>query len=151
MPIVKGFAIRNGSRTNGHGDAMPPGILISTSVQANEPPEPAQLRLVEKIIEHSKVPPHEVETTTRDILSRPRQERNRSCQVTGDAVEGEQSRDRQAADELVKLVQQLNRAMEESKRGGLIVEPSLSTTKSQFGGEGSGGHMPSIKVFRKLC
>ncbi len=65
--------------------------------------------------------------------------------------ETEVSRDRQAAAELVRMVQDFNRAMDEAKRSGLIIEPSLSTVQSQFGGDGAAGHLLSIKVFRKLC
>ncbi len=77
--------------------------------------------------------------------------KTREWQVTGGSAEMEPNPDRQAADELLKLVQQLNRTMEDAKRKGLIVEPKVSTAKSQFGGEDSAGHMVSIKVFRKLC
>ncbi len=65
--------------------------------------------------------------------------------------EAEISRDRQMAADLVRMVQDLNRAMDEAKRGGLIVEPSLSTVQSQFGGDGGAGHLLSLKIFRKLC
>ncbi len=41
--------------------------------------------------------------------------------------------------------------MNEAERKGLIVEPTISTTTTQFGGDGATGHMLSIKVFRKLC
>ena len=145
MSSINGFTIRNGTRTNGgilnngNGVAVPPGMLASTAILGEEEAEPASpLRLVE--------PPVEAK-----LAESPPQATARSWQVTGGAVEPEQNRDRQAANELVKLVQQLNQAMDEAKRGGLIVEPSLATTQSQFGGDGSSGHMISVKIFRKLC
>ncbi len=56
-----------------------------------------------------------------------------------------------AMDDLIKLVQKLNQAMNAADRIGLIVKPDISTATSQFGGTGSAGHMASIKVSRKLC
>ncbi len=50
----------------------------------------------------------------------------------------------------MKLVQDLNRAMDEAKRNGLIVEPNLSTVTSQYGGDGDARHLLSAKIFRKL-
>ena len=58
---------------------------------------------------------------------------------------------RQATDDLIKLVQKLNQAMNAADRIGLVVKPDISTATSQFGGTGSAGHMASIKVSRKLC
>ena len=92
-----------------------------------------------------------LDTLPEESLPRVPPAKTREWQVTGGSAEMEPNPDRQAADELLKLVQQLNRTMEDAKRKGLIVEPKVSTAKSQFGGEDSAGHIVSIKVFRKLC
>ncbi len=153
MTPIKGFAMRNRGDAKAADDEADDHVTyrdasvattsshgISTKEHQGSSRETGRLRLIDSSIEESRGPvPHP-----------PLRRTPRRWKVTGGADESEQNRDRQKADELVKLVQTFNREMEEAKRCGLIVELNLSTTTSQFGGEGSTGHMLSIKVFRKL-
>ncbi len=62
------------------------------------------------------------------------------------------NRDHEITEKIIHLVRALNEAMDEASRNGLIVEPALSKVQGRYGtAEGDGGHVVSIKLFRKLC
>ena len=62
-------------------------------------------------------------------------------------------RDRELAQKMVVLVRELNMAMEEAVKSGLLVEPNLAKASSRFGdlGMAESTHILNVKVFRKLC
>ena len=163
MAAIKGFAIRdrngnhvNGGKLNGanghglhqgtggNGVAMPPTHLVSTNDRLENHRDPNQLRLIDSIVDTRQAPVER--TPPRALRPSPRR-----WTVTGGAGDAEQNLDRQATDDLIKLVQKLNQAMNAADRIGLVVKPNISTATSQFDGTGSAGHMVSIKVSRKLC
>ena len=126
---------------NGHSATLPAGISMPADFDIEDPDEPGCLRLDEvEAVHRDEAPPAVAAAATAPSAS--------SVPVDADP---EPSCDRQTANRLVKMVQDLNRAMDEAKGGGLIIEPSLSLVQSQYGGDGSAGHLLSIKVFRKLC
>lgn len=66
--------------------------------------------------------------------------------------ESRESRDAEIAERMVNLVRELNRAMDDALKQGLIVEPALSRVKGRYGaGEEDGSYVLSLKLFRKLC
>ena len=57
------------------------------------------------------------------------------------------------AKSIVTAVREMNMAMEEAVKAGLVVEPSLSKATNRFGdlGMASETHILNVTVFRKLC
>jgi len=66
--------------------------------------------------------------------------------------EARESRDAEIAERMVSLVRELNHAMDDALKQGLIVEPVLSRVKGRYGAaEEVGAYVLSLKLFRKLC
>ena len=63
-----------------------------------------------------------------------------------------ESRDSVIAERMVNLVRELNQAMDEALRQGLVVEPALSRVKGRYGpANEADAYVLSLKLFRKLC
>ena len=62
-------------------------------------------------------------------------------------------RDREVARHIVTAVRELNIAMEEAVKAGMIVEPSLLKATNRFGdlGVAEESHILKVNVFLKLC
>ena len=72
--------------------------------------------------------------------------------LTVASPEPSSNRDQEIAERVVALVHDLNQAMNEAVRNGLIVEPVLSRVKTGYGSlDDEGGYVLSLKLFRKLC
>lgn len=66
--------------------------------------------------------------------------------------EARESRDAEIAERMVNLVRDLNHAMDDALKQGLVVEPVLSRVKGRYGvAEEASTYVLSLKLFRKLC
>ena len=98
-----------------------------------------------------EITPEPLATHPLDAARRPRNERK--WIVTKDlSTPQDANRDIEITDRIVTLVRELNEAMEAASRNGLLVEPSLAKVRGRYGSiDDDGGHILSIKLFRKLC